>query len=267
MIFKQETNKKLAKYIYDEFKKKKVEVKRNNVMVYAKLNNKTITVDCLAGKVFVAENEKEKSLCSLTKLSNEKHSRELHKCAANNVENILKKINSKIKRVDLRTKKSVVDLRTKGFNKVIVYINKKIYENKSIFLAIKNFFFEEYETTDEDFIETYKEEYIENFGSAYKDDMEKEILIDKQTLKNLSYSEFYDILHNKYPDFYIQNYFTGNSSKNNRIIKRLAEKNYNKSAYDWVKDRAELLIDKEDMSSDMAYGIAWIQYKNKFCDD
>jgi hypothetical protein len=27
------------------------------------------------------------------------------------------------------------------------------------------------------------------------------------------------------------------------------------------------LMKKEKMNSDMAYGIAWIQYKNEFCED
>lgn len=34
-------------------------------------------------------------------------------------------------------------------------------------------------------------------------------------------------------------------------------------AYDWVKERAEHLMDVADMDSDMAYGVAWQQWKKK----
>jgi desulfoferrodoxin (superoxide reductase-like protein) len=264
MFLKTNVNKDLSKNIYNELRKRDIKAKRHNTMVcFATNKNEKVSIDCSSGNVFYSNNDEH--ICKL--IEDKRSSSNIYKCAVKNVDNILKKVDSEVKRIDLRAKKSIVDLRTKGFNKVIVFINKKLYENKSIFLAIKNFFFEEYEVEDDEFIEDYKDEYIETFGSAYKDDKEKEILIDKQTLKNLSYTEFYGILHNKYPEFYIQNCFTSDLSKNNRIIKRLAEKNYNKSAYDWVQTRADLLMKKEKMNSDMAYGIAWIQYKNEFCED
>ena len=262
---KIEFNKELAKYLYKELKNEKLKVKKENILLKIIINdNEYLLIDCLAGKVFHNKNNEERYLCSLSNFKNKTHLGEAYNCAVFNVEKIKEKIKSlkndelikesQIEVLDLRIPE-ILDLRTKK-NKFIILINNIIYEKKYKIEAFKSFFKKFFKIEDIKFIlKNYtNEEYINTYGEAYKNEDNKEIIINYQSLKNITFNDFYYLLQKEYPNFNIKN--------NNRILQRICGK-YSEEEYEWVKERAEYLINKEDMNEDMAYGIAWMQLKEQ----
>lgn len=250
-------SKELAKYLYKELRTNNLNVKKDKILIYVYLDNDDyILIDCLSGKVFIIKNNEEKYLCALSNFKNKTHLGEAYNCAIYNTDKLIKKIEninnselikeSNVEILDLRTKKNI-------FNKIILYINDTLYEGKSKIEILINYFKEKFNITKVTNDDINK--HIDKYGEAYKSEVNKEIYI--QEIRNISYEDFYNILKEKYPDFNIYKLFSSN-----RIVRKIAEKQYPKEAYEWVENKAEELINKENMDPDMAYGISWIQYKN-----
>lgn len=257
-----EFNKQLSKYLYKELRDNGIDVVKDGVLINVYLKNKNLLIDCLAGKVYIKNGKRDKYFCDLGFFKDKTHLGEAYNCAVFNCKKLIKKIEnldkdelvkeSEVQVVDLRNKPK--DLRGK-LHKLLLCIDNKIYEFKM-----------KKESLDQKITNNIKQKEINNkdikvFGSAYKDEKNKNIYINDDTYKNLTYDKFYILLKTQYPKFNIYGNFKASS---NRIKNRIASKNYPDSAYDWVEERAELLMDKENMGSDMAYGIAWIQYKQEF---
>jgi hypothetical protein len=152
-------NKEVAKYLYRELKNNDINVRKENVILYIDLNkNENLLIDCLAGKVYHNKDNDEKYLCDLGNFKNKTHLGEAYNCAVFNFKKLIKKIEnlknnelikeSNVEMLDLRTD-DMLDLRV---NKIIVLINKTIYEGKNKFKIIKQFFKNKFNIDNIDFI-------------------------------------------------------------------------------------------------------------------
>jgi len=251
-------SKEVAKYLYEELKQADLDVKKDNVLIYIMLDdNEYLMIDCVGGKIYHNKDDEEKYFCMLGNFKNKTHLGEAYNCAIFNVKKIIKKIetlkNKELKKegkgclakendeeiIDLR--EDIVDLRKNSF---ILFINNALYEGKSRLKLIKEFFKKHFNITDTKEVEDnmYNTEYINKYGDAYKDDYNRKIYININSLINMEFDEFYDILKEQYPEFYIKN--------DNKILERIKLK-HSQEIYNKLEKRAKFirnnLLYKEDL--------------------
>ena len=155
----------------------------------------------------------------------------------------------------------------------IVYINDEIIECNEHWDGVKQFLFNNFNITNENELNQIisnigEHNIIYNYAMADKIDKTNTISIVGDSNENIDIDTLINNLQLKYPDYNVveldydswyEDYVDWVDNGLNKISKR----NFPKNAYNWVKERAEHLMDVASMEESMAYGVAWKQWKNK----
>jgi hypothetical protein len=105
------------------------------------------------------------------------------------------------------------------------------------------------------------DKYVTQMAIGHVVDEDSAVYIDQDYLKGMSLQEAAWAFKKQYQGYTIYNDNDFNyETQRYRRLARLVKAD----AYEWVKDRAELLQDKnKDMDESMSFGIAWKQWKKK----